>query len=186
MALDATKVKVAGSGAIWKAPIGTTLPTDSTTAYAGAFVNLGYISDGGFELDQSLKTKEVGAWQTLEVVRLINTMVSRSVTFDALESNKNSVALAWGGATVTPGTGSAYTMSIPDASVTQEFILGIDWNDGTTSQRIIIKRGVLKSFPKIKYTRQDAITYTLEVQALAPADGSAAIAIYGVDAGMIA
>jgi hypothetical protein len=186
MALDATKVKVAGSGAIWKAPAGTSLPSDSTTAWAGAFVNLGYINDGGFELDQSLKTKEVGAWQTLEIVRLINTSISRSVSFDALESNKNTVALAWGGATVTPGTGSAYTMTMPDASVTQEFILGIDWTDGSTSQRIIIKRAALKSLPKVKFTRQDAITYSLEIQALAPADGSAAIVVYGSDAGMIA
>jgi hypothetical protein len=77
-------------------------------------------------------------------------------------------------------------MTMPDASVTQEFILGIDWTDGSTSQRIIIKRAALKSLPKVKFTRQDAITYSLEIQALAPADGSAAIVVYGSDAGMIA
>jgi hypothetical protein len=184
MALDATKVKVAGSGAIWKAPTGTTLPTDSTSAYATGFVNLGYVSEGGFEFANELKTKEINAWQTIEAVRLINTAISRSVSFEALESNKNTVALAWGGATITAGTGGAYTIDIPDPSVAQEFILGIDWTDGSTSQRIIIKRAVLKSLPKVKFTRQDAVSFALEIQALAPADGSDPIVVYGVDAGV--
>ena len=185
MALDATKIKVAGTGSIWKAPAGTTLPSDSTTAYASGFLNLGWISDGGFQIDQSLKTKGVNAWQSIEVVRMISTSLERSVSFEALESNKQTIQLAWNG-TVTPGSGGAYSMSLTSSALNTEFILGIDWSDGTTSQRIVFPRAVLKSLPKIKYTRQDAVTLSLEIQALQPTDGSASVLIYGVDSGVTA
>lgn len=184
MALDATKIKVAGSGAIWKAPTGTTLPTDSTTAYGTGWVNLGWISEGGFEIENAKKTKTVMAWQSVEVVRLVTTSVERSVKFEALESNKETVGLAWGGATITAGSGSTYTIDLPDPQANSEFIIGIDWFDGSTTQRILVKRAVLKTLPKLKYNRSDAISYGFEVSALSPADGSDAITAYGVDAGV--
>lgn len=186
MAIDATKIKVAGSGAIWKAPTGTVLPSDSVAAYAAGFVNLGWISDGGFEVDQSLKTKNVMGWQSVEVLRVVNTSIERSVKFSALESNKETVQLAWGGAAIIAGSSGAYTVDLPAAQLINEFILGIDWFDGSTTQRILIKRAVLKSLPKVKFSRQDAINYDFEIMALAPADGTDAIIIYGVDAGVSA
>jgi hypothetical protein len=183
MPVDASKVKIAATGSLWRAPLGTTLPTDSTTAYAAAFTNLGYLSMG-FELSQDLKQKEITAWQTLEIVRLINTSLTRSISFDAIESNNATVALAWGGATITATTAGVYSLAIPDASAVQEAIYGIDWSDGSTTQRIIIKRGVLKSLPKVKFTREDAIVYSFEIQAITPTDGTKAMVVYGVDAGV--
>jgi hypothetical protein len=93
-------------------------------------VNLGWISEA-FELENAKKTKTVMGWQFVEVVRMITTQIERSVKFEALESNKETVALAWGGATITSGTGGAYTIDLPDAFANSEFIIGIDWFDGT-------------------------------------------------------
>jgi hypothetical protein len=185
MAVDSSKIKIAGSGAIWYGPAGTTLPTDSTTALASGFVNIGYMEDG-FTLSQDLKTKEVTGWQNLAILRLIPTMLSRSVKFTGIETNKTSVGLAWGGATVTVGTGSVYSLTIPSAQASQEFIIVLDWNDGSTSQRIVVKRATFKSLPTIKYGRQDRIGYDFEIQALTPSDGTDPIAVWGVDAGVVA
>jgi hypothetical protein len=256
---NSSNVRVAGTGAIWKAPIGTPLPTDSTTAWNAAFVQVGYATNG-FSLKQDLKTQEITAWQTLESVRIINTSLSRVVSFEGLESNSTTLALAWGGASivssgtavggavtigtagaittatahglavgqpvqlgaittstgVTAGTtyyvitvgspttlvlsatlggvaltttaGSslsitplgAYSLTIPDAAVTQEFTLGIDWSDGSNSQRIILPRSSLLTLPEIKFVRDDAIRYPLEVQALKPTTG-APIQVLGND-----
>jgi len=183
MALDGSKVKIAGTGAIWKAPTGTTAPTDSTTAYGAGWVNLGYMK-AGFEMSQDLKTKPIEAWQTLEFVRLINQSLTRKFKFEAIESNNETVKLAWGGATITTTTGGIYTLAIPTSYATNEFMIGLDWSDGTTSQRIIVKRAALLSLPSVNYDRQDEISYTIEVQSLAPTDNSAPISVYGVDTGV--
>lgn len=179
MALNSGAVRVAGTGSIWKAPLGTTLPTDSTTAWGSSFVNLGYATDG-FTLTQDLKRQDVTAWQSLSPVRSIATALVRKLAFESLESNINTVPLAWGGATMTPGTAGVYTLAIPDGTPT-DFILGVDWSDGTLSQRIIVKRAALLTLPTIKFVRTDAIRYPLEVQAIVPSDGSDSIVVYGVD-----
>jgi len=185
MAVDSSKIKIAGSGAIWYAPAGTTLPTDSTSALASGFVNIGYLKDG-FELSQDLKTKEVTGWQNLDILRLIPTSLSRSVKFNAIETNKTTLGLAWGGATVTVGSGSVYSLTLPASQTAAEFVIVLDWNDGTVSQRIVIKRAAFKNLPKVKFSRMDEINYDFEIQALVPSDGSAAIATFGVDAGVVA
>ena len=185
MPVDSSKIKIAGSGAVWYAPAGTTLPTDSTTALASGFVNVGYLDDG-FTLEQNLKTKEVLGWQNLDILRLIPTQLSRAVKFQAIETNKTSVQLAWGGATVTVGSGSVYSLTLPASQTTAEFIIVLDWNDGTVSQRIVIKRATFKSLPSVKFGRQDNIAYDMEIAALVPTDGTPAIAVYGSDAGVVA
>lgn len=179
MALNSGAVRVAGTGSIWKAPLGTTLPTDSTTAWGTGFKNLGYATDG-FTLTQDLKRQDITAWQSLSPVRSIATQLIRKMSFESLESNKDTVPLAWGGATMTPGTAGVYTLAIPDGSPT-DFILGVDWSDGTLSQRIIVQHATLLTLPTIKFVRTDAVRYPLEVQALVPSDGSASVLVYGVD-----
>ncbi len=101
---DSSQVRVAGTGQIWKAALGTVLPTDSTTPWDAAFVNLGYLTDG-FTLAQALKTLDIPAWQTTEPVRTLNLSLVRNIAFEMLQSNKNTAGFAYGGATVVPNPG---------------------------------------------------------------------------------
>lgn len=98
-ALNSGQVRIAGNGNLWKAPIGTTVPTDSTTSWDAAFVNLGYATDG-FEMGQDYKTQQIDAWQTLEPVRIFGQSLTRKFSFELLQSNEDTLSLAWGGATV--------------------------------------------------------------------------------------
>jgi hypothetical protein len=264
-ALNSGQVRVAGTGAFWKAPLGTVLPTDSTTAWGASFMNLGYATDG-FEMTQDKKTTEVSAWQTLEPVRLITTALIRKFKFELEQSNKATLALAWGGTiipavgtpvggaitigtggvlttatahglsvgtavtlatvvtstgisastvyyiitvgstttltlstsiggvalTTTSGTGTglavagAYQLDLLDANTIPDFILGIDWSDGVTSQRIIIQQASTLTLPTIKNTRTDAVKFALEVQAIKPADGTDSVLVYGFDVAAVA
>lgn len=177
--LDSSQVRVAGNGGLWKAPAGTTLPSTSSEAWASAFVNLGYAAEG-FEIKPNFKTTQIRGWQTRQVLRNITTEFDFSFSFELLQTNKNTLALAWGGATITPGTSGAYTLSLP-SDPSAEFALGIDWSDGATSSRYIIQRASLVSLPTVKLTRTDAVRYSFEVRALQPADGSDAVKIIGVD-----
>jgi hypothetical protein len=65
MANTATNVTVGKpnvSGAVYRAPIGTTLPTDATTALDPAFVSLGYVSEDGLSNNNELSVEATKAW----------------------------------------------------------------------------------------------------------------------------
>jgi hypothetical protein len=175
------QVRVAGTGAIWRAPAGTVTPTDSTSAWNAAFQNLGFVSDGGFTSTPNYKANQVRGWQSRGVLRNITTEYDFKFGFELLQMNIATLALAWGGATITAGVAGAYTLAINDDPST-EFVLGIDWSDGAFNQRIIVSRASLMTLPVIKSVRTDAIRYAFEVQTLTPVDGTAQVKVFGVDA----
>ena len=50
------------TGAIWVAPKGSTLPTDTATALDAAFKCLGYCSDDGLTNSTDLESETIKAW----------------------------------------------------------------------------------------------------------------------------
>ena len=65
MSVDAKKVtagKPKVGGAVFKAPVGTTLPTNAVSALDSAFVDAGYISEDGVSNDTSRESTEIKAW----------------------------------------------------------------------------------------------------------------------------
>lgn len=176
--LDATQIRVAGTGAIWKAPVGSAAPTDSVTALDPAFHNLGFAANG-FTVTPSLKTTPVTGWQSLQPLRNIITELTRKLAFELQQSNVDTVALAWGG-TVVPGTGGAYTVNIPDEVASFEYSFVCDWSDGSMNQRIYIPRASLITLPTITATRTKETSYAFEFEPLVPATGNS-VQIFGLD-----
>lgn len=58
--VTAGKPKIGGS--VFRAPAGTDLPTDATTALAPAFKCLGYVSDEGVTNSTAIESEEIKAW----------------------------------------------------------------------------------------------------------------------------
>ena len=67
--VTAGKPKV--GGAIWRAPVGTPIPSDAKTALNAAFKSLGYISDDGVKNENKLDTDDVKAWGGNTVASLL-------------------------------------------------------------------------------------------------------------------
>ena len=66
------KPKVAG--AVFRAPLGTTLPTDASTALASTFKELGYVSEDGVTNTNSPDSDTVKAWGGATVLVVQNEM----------------------------------------------------------------------------------------------------------------
>jgi hypothetical protein len=177
--LNSGQIRVAGNGAVWRAPLGSTLPTDSTTALDVAFHNLGYLKSG-FTFTPTLKTSPVMGWQSTNILRLIVEEKSTKLGFECQQTNIDTAAMAWGG-TVVPGTAGVFSIDIPNEASADEAAYVVDMVDGTISYRFVIARAATLTPPTIKGDRTAEVSYPFEVQVLVPADGSASIVPYGVD-----
>ena len=80
---DATQVtagKPKVGGHVFRAPLGTTLPTDATTARDPAFADMGYISEDGVTVADTRESETVKAWGGTPV---LITQTDRTTTVQA-------------------------------------------------------------------------------------------------------
>jgi hypothetical protein len=181
MAHNSGEIRVAGSGDVYLAPLGSTPPTDTSTAWAAAWKQLGYVSTG-FTYTPTLNTTDINTWQRVEPVRLITASVTREITFTLQQTNATTLSLALGGAVITPGTAGAYTWTLPDPSQIQEYAFGLEWSDGATKARWIVERGALTSLTALSFSRTAEVGYAISARCLVPSSGNAAIYGVGLDA----
>ncbi len=180
MARTTSEVRVAGTGDIYLAPLGSTPPTDTVAAWAAAWKNLGYVQKG-FTYTPTLSMTDINTWQAVEQVRLITTQITRELTFTLQQTNATTMSLALGGAIITPGTAGAYTWTMPDPSVVQEYAFGFEWQDGATKSRWVMERGALHALTPMTLDRTAEVAYAISVRALIPASGKAALYGVGLD-----
>lgn len=167
--VSAGKPKVAG--AVYRAPKGTTLPTDATTALASAFVDMGYISEDGVVNSNSPNTEKIKAWGG-QVVLIVSTEKPDTFKIKFLEAlNPNVLQTVYGSANVTSGTGTiAITANTKDPG---EFVYAIDMVlAGGALKRIVIPCGAMSALGDIVYKDNDAIGYEVTLDAMPDSSGN--------------
>lgn len=165
MAVDASKVVVAGNGGVWVAPEGATLPAapsnGTLTALDGAFVEVGYVSEDGVNFSMERETEEIMAWQSMEPVRVLTTSEPKTLTFECLEFSPENFMLAMQGGTV---AGGVYTP--PEPGTTQILAMCIEGWDGDEKYRFVFPRVQLSGAVEWNLQKSDAIRLPLEWQVL--------------------
>ena len=163
MALDASKVRVAVTGAVMKGPTATTAPTGTGGTTTG-FVDLGYISEDGVEitLPDAGDSTPIKAWQNGTTVRTIRTPSEDSPTwhFTMLETKKETVE-AYFGVTVT-STASEGSFTYTNAARPHESYI-VDVIDGAELIRDYIPYGIVTDVGAITYSNGDPIGYEITV-----------------------
>lgn len=163
------KPKVAG--AIFRAPLGTTLPTDASTALAAAFLDLGYVSEDGVTNNNTSDTDTINAWGGQEVLVIQNEKTDEW-TFTLIESmSANVLKTIYGDANVTVGSGGLITVNAT-ASQLPDQIYVIDMQlKGGALKRVVIPNGSIGEMGEITYKDDEAIGYELTINALPDTNG---------------
>lgn len=175
MALDAGDIRVAGMAHVYFAPLLTAFPTFDEDPDPTDWTELGYVTTDGITLSFSREVSEIYAMQSLEPVRVIATKVPKTVGFSMMQQGAGQLILALGGGTVT-ATGTApavvYKYNPPDASVIDERAMLVQMIDGNFEYRYAYKRAQNREGVEHKLVREDAATFPVTMQVLAPTDGS--------------
>lgn len=159
------------SGAVFRAPLGTTLPTDATTALDNAFVCLGYVSEDGLENENEMDVSATKAWGGMIVYRSL-TELNDSFKLTLIESENVDVLKAvYGDSNVTVGQDGTIHVEVKaddPAEAVWVFDLALR---GSKAKRIVIADGAITARETITYNDSDAIGYGITVSAYPDATG---------------
>lgn len=161
-----TAAKPRLTGVVYRAPYGTTLPTDADTALASTFKSLGYLSEDGFtnSYDTSSEViREMGG----SAVLTVQTEFTDTFTFTLISALDAEVQKAvYGDANVTGTLAAGMAVTVAGAEPEESvWVLETIMRDGVL-KRIVIPDGKVTSIGEIAYRRNEAVGYELTLTAL--------------------
>lgn len=160
------------TGAVFRAPIGTTLPTDATTELNTAFKALGYISDEGMVNSNSMEVENTKAWGG-DIVLSAQTDREDTFKYTLIEAmNVEVLKTVYGDDNVTGTiedgiTIKANTKQLDPCAWVIEMVL-----KGDKAKRIVIPNGTITEIGDITYSDEDAIGYEVTLTAAVDTDGN--------------
>lgn len=169
MSLEATEAVVAGSGHIYVAPEGTSLP-DDLAALAAPWIELGYTTEDGVTFNLARSTSDINAWQAADPIRIVET--SRAITVAAVLrqfANPDNLDAAFGGGEFTPGP-TVGTYVLPGAGENTVRVLVVDAIDGDDTVRFVYDRVQQMADVQSQLQRGDTVNLPLEYKVLAGAE----------------
>lgn len=169
---NVTAGKPAAGGAIYRAPLGTTLPTDATTALdTTAFVSLGFCSDDGLTNSNSPESDNVKAWGGKNVLAL-QTDKPDTFQFKLIEVlNPDVIKAVYGDDNVTGTLSTGITVKA-NANEPEEAVWVVDMvlRDGA-AQRIVLPDAKITEIGDIVYKDDEATGYEVTLLAMPDSTG---------------
>lgn len=158
------------TGAVYRAPRGTTLPTDATTSLQTAFKSLGYISEDGITNANTKSSEEIKEWGGA-VVMTVQTESKASFEMTFIESlNTEVLKLVYGDSAVTETSG-AITVSADSSEATAQCFVIEMVVGGNRAQRIVIPNGKVSEVGDVSFKSGEAVGFTVTISALPDASG---------------
>lgn len=167
----ATVGKPKVGGAIYRAPVGTALPTTADGTLDNAFINVGYISEDGVEHDGSIESEEIKSWEQDVIMR---PRISRTDNFKfaMLEMlNPEALKTYYGDDAVEGDLATGITVSV-NAEDADPMSYVIDMvTTGGGLHRVVIPNGVVSETESVTYKPNEAAALGVTISAMADSDG---------------
>jgi hypothetical protein len=149
---DDVLIGTANGPGIWMAPVGTSAPTDATTALAAEWSTLGYLSEDGVTLSQSTNSEDIYPWQGRSPVRTMITERNLSMEFSMFEFNEQNLQLYFGMEQASQGTDDSWSLNVVSNAPAQIYSFVIDVADLDVKVRYYIPRGSLSDAGDLEIT----------------------------------
>ena len=162
---NVTTGKPAVTGGIWVAPLGSTLPTDASTALDAAFKCLGYASEDGVTNSNSPDTDTIRAWGGDTVLTPVSGK-DDTWSFTLIEAlNDEVLKFVYGASNVTGTLSTGLTVKAnnedtDDVALVIEMVLR-----GGALKRVCLPCCHVTEVGEITYTDGDAVGYETTVTA---------------------
>lgn len=159
------------TGAIFRAPLGTTLPTDATSALDEAFVCLGYASDSGLSNPNEMDVSVIKAWGGMIVYRSLTELTDEFKTTLIESKNIDVLKAVYGSNNVTTTASGDIKVEVK-AEDPEEAVWVFDMAlRGGKAKRIVIPDGAITARDEITYNDSDPIGYGVTVSAYPDENG---------------
>ncbi|MGN0707106.1 MAG: phage tail protein [Faecalibacterium sp.] len=167
--VTAAKPKV--GGAVYRAPLGTSLPTDAKAELDAAFASLGYISSDGLTNSNSPSSESTTAWGG-DTVLTQQTEKPDTFGFSLIEAlNVNVLKAVYGNSNVTGDLSTGITVKANAAE--QEpcsWVIEMVMRDGA-GKRIVIPEAAVTAVGDITYSK-GVVGYSTTLTAVPDASGN--------------
>lgn len=159
-------------GAIYRAPLGTTLPTDASSTLSAAYVNLGFVSEDGVTNSNSPESDEIKAWGGDTVLNL-QTAKPDTFKYTLIEAlNAEVLKYVYGDDNVTGTIQTGLTIKANSKDQAANIIVVDMVLNGGTLKRIVIPKGKVSEVGDIVYQDGGAVGYDTTLTALPDTDGN--------------
>lgn len=174
MAGDTANPRIWEGADAFSAPLGTTAPTDLTTAWAAAWLPLGLLSEDGASESRNDNITDHYAWGSI-LVRTTRSQHKRTIVITALEDNAvvfgvvnpGSDATTSAGPTPPAGT-TTRTVKVPTADPRA---FGLELRDGAVTKRRVIPRGEVVEVGEVTLSDSEMTAYELTINVYPDSSG---------------
>lgn len=164
MSLNASRVRVGIAGELYKAPFGTTAPTDATSALDSAFSGLGYVSEDGVTENWDDSVDDIVAWQNATTVRSSTTQSTLSFGLTLIETSGLVLEAFHRGSSITADGGGDFHIDVkPITADPSAWVLQVV--DGTKLIRIHVGNGEIVERGEVMYANGEPVGYPITLRA---------------------
>jgi hypothetical protein len=167
-ALDPTEVQVgtANGPGIWLAPAGTRGPDNTWDDWEDPWKILGYLSDDGPTVGQSVDQNPITPWQSVVPIRNIITGREVTLQFVLWQLNGDTIALYFDADPVPPDADGLLDMELRSDTPQHLYAVGIDARDAERVLRLSFTRASLTDAGDMQITRGEAVPLDCTLSAL--------------------
>ena len=168
MANDATNVSVGKpkvTGAVYRAPLGTALPSSASEALTSAYKNLGYVSEDGMSNENSPTKEDIKAWGG-DVVKTVQSEKPDRFKFKLIEALNVEVLKAVYNSENVSGTLASGITVKANSNEAESGVWVIDMIPGkNVAKRIVIPDASISELGEIIYKDNEVTGYDITLTA---------------------